>query len=92
MSVFREYAEYYDLLYSDKDYTGEANFVRERLGTLKQGATLLELGSGTGRHAQAFSELGLRVTGVDLSPEMVEQARRRNCEGAGRELSPEFHV
>src|SRR6187200_623757 len=77
MSVFREYAEYYDILYKDKDYSGEVDFVLDCLGPVPPGAELLELGSGTGRHAESLAKRGLGVTGVDMSAEMVEQARRR---------------
>ncbi len=78
MSVFNAYAQFYDLLYRDKDYAQEARFVNECL-VQKGGsiADLLELGCGTGRHAVQFSALGHSVTGVDMSPEMVEQAKNR---------------
>lgn len=76
--VFDEYARYYDLLYRDKDYAGEVRFVHEQLA-LQGGApgALLELGCGTGRHAIELGRLGYRVTGVDLSSGMVEQAAAR---------------
>jgi SAM-dependent methyltransferase len=76
--MFDSYAQYYDLLYKEKDYAGEARFVHEQL--LRQGGgagSLLELGCGTGRHAVEFVRLGQSVTGVDLSPLMVEQAKAR---------------
>lgn len=76
--VFDAYARYYDLLYRDKDYAGEARFVYEQL--LRQQGTvgsLLELGCGTGRHAVEFTKLGYAVTGVDLSENMVRQAVQR---------------
>lgn len=38
---------------------------------------LLDIGCGTGRHAVALAALGHLVTGVDLSPAMLEQARQR---------------
>lgn len=78
MSVFDHYARYYDLLYKDKDYPGEARFVHEQL--LKYGGQtgrLMELGCGTGKHAVEFAKLGWSVTGYDLSDAMVEQARER---------------
>jgi SAM-dependent methyltransferase len=76
--VFDGYAEYYDLLYRDKDYAREAEFVHSQLkaGSVA-GPTLLELGCGTGRHAVEFSRLGYQVTGVDLSDGMVRQAKAR---------------
>ncbi len=76
--VFDAYAAYYDLLYQDKDYAGEAEYVR---GMLAQqgvsGGTILELGCGTGRHAEQFARMGFAVHGVDLSPGMVEAAQKR---------------
>jgi SAM-dependent methyltransferase len=92
MSVFREYAEYYDILYKDKDYSGEVDFVLDCLGPVPQGAQLLELGSGTGRHAEALAKRGFRVTGVDMSAEMVEQARRRFVGVPQAATTPTFAV
>ena len=78
MSLFAHYARYYDLLYRDKDYAAEAGFVHDHLA--RHGVPtgrLLELGSGTGRHALEFAKLGWAVQGFDLSPAMVAQARER---------------
>lgn len=77
-AIFDAYATYYDLLYRDKDYAGEARYVQELL--TRQGlrsGSLLELGCGTGGHAQQLAELGYRVHGIDASAAMVERARRR---------------
>ena len=76
MSSFNEgYAAYYDLLYRDKDYAGEAKFVRD---LLKQHApkarSLIELGCGTARHARELMAAGYRVLGVDLSHQMIARA------------------
>jgi SAM-dependent methyltransferase len=76
MNAFGHYSRYYDLLYRDKDYAGEAKFVlaaMERTGLVP--SEILELGCGTGKHAACFAQAGLRVAGVDLSQGMIEQAR-----------------
>jgi SAM-dependent methyltransferase len=39
---------------------------------------LLEIGSGPGRDGQFFQEAGLKVTCIDLSPEMVRLCRQKN--------------
>ena len=77
MAVFDEYARYYDLLYKDKDYAGEAAFVLDcltRAGCAPR--TLLDLGCGTGRHALALANRGLTVTGVDMSQTMLDMGAR----------------
>jgi SAM-dependent methyltransferase len=49
----------------------------EVLARARPGARLLDLGCGTGIDAGWFAGRGYSVIGVDLSPEMVRQARRR---------------
>ncbi len=78
MTVFANYARYYDLLYRDKDYAGEAAFINiliRKHAPLAQ--SLLELGSGTGRHAFLLAEQGCKVRGVEMSEAMLQQACQR---------------
>jgi SAM-dependent methyltransferase len=78
MSVFGSYSRYYDLLYRDKDYVSEAGYVRSLIQQYRPSAeSLLDLGCGTGRHALLLAEMGHRVSGVDLSEEMLASARER---------------
>jgi SAM-dependent methyltransferase len=78
MTVFGAYARYYDLLYQDKDYAGEAAYVASQLRALgSPPSTLLELGSGTGSHALELAALGFDVTGIDRSADMVARAETR---------------
>lgn len=75
MDRFGLYAKYYDLLYRDKDYAAEAAYVDHLIKAYSPGATtLLNLGSGTGRHDYELARLGYKITGVDISAEMIEQA------------------
>ena len=48
---------------------------KQLLPHLPQGARILDLGCGTGDLARALCEKGYRLTGVDLSEEMVKTAR-----------------
>lgn len=83
--VFDAYGAYYDLFYEDKDYAGEAEYVAALLrGHAPAASALLDLGCGTGGHAEWFAGMGWSVTGIDLSPTMLERAARRRSE-----LSPE---
>ena len=76
MEVFGAYARYYNLLYKDKDYAGEAQYVRSLIEAHSpQARTVLDLGCGTGRHDFLLAEMGYQVTGVDQSAGMLAVAR-----------------
>ena len=69
---FKDYANYYNLLYKDKDYKAEADYIHSLIQQFApQSKTLIDLGCGTGNHAFEFEKLGYEITGVDLSTQMV---------------------
>ena len=75
-AVFNAYSRYYDLLYRDKDYVAEAEYIAgllDRFGV--SGKRLLEFGSGTGKHGQLLAQRGYEVIGIERSAEMVAQAK-----------------
>lgn len=77
MSLFGEYARYYDLLYHDKDYAAEVAYVHEIIQKHCPTAhSVLNLGCGSGRHDRLLSEKGYAITGVDLSEDMLAAARQ----------------
>jgi SAM-dependent methyltransferase len=81
MAVFGAYARYYDLLYRDKDYAGEAQYVHNLIQRYVPGArSILELGCGTGAHAVLLVREGYSIHGVDLSTDMLERAEARLAE------------
>ena len=87
MSVFNQYSAYYDLLYHDKDYRAEADYVARKIReAAPAAATMLELGSGTGRHGRLLADMGFDIHGVELSVEMVELADQ-----AGRDSASAAH-
>lgn len=96
MSVFGTYSRYYDLLYRDKDYAGEAGYIRSLIEQYHPGAaSVLDLGCGTGRHALLLAEMGYRVSAVDRSEEMLVSARDRVRQQANQPtprpfVAPEF--
>jgi SAM-dependent methyltransferase len=78
MAVFKNYARYYDLLYRDKDYEAEADYVHSLIQRNAPGSSsIMELGCGTGKHAMLLAEKGYSVHGVDLSEGMLEEAESR---------------
>lgn len=71
-TVFATYSQYYDLLYRDKNYSAEVEYIDSLLNRYNiTGRELLEFGSGTGKHGRLLAELGYRVTGIERSEEMV---------------------
>jgi len=52
----------------------EVDFLARELG-LASGAMVLDVPSGLGRHALELARRGMRLTGVDLSRESIEEAR-----------------
>lgn len=78
--VFDAYARYYDLLYRDKDYAGEAEYVAAHIRKqAPQAKRILELGCGTGAHAEHLARMGYTVHGVDMSAAMLERAEARKA-------------
>lgn len=82
-SPFGNLAEVYDALVDwSKRLAREEPFYRrvfEEVGAKR----VLDAACGSGRHAAMFHAWGLRVEGADLSPEMIELARRRVGEPPG---------
>ncbi len=75
MSVFGNYARYYDLLNKDKNYRKEADYVHALIQKYAPDSkTILDLGCGTGRHDFLLAEKGYSITGVDISEQMLSIA------------------
>jgi len=76
---FNLYSDYYDLLYLDKNYKEEVDYVFSIIPN-KNGIKILELGCGSGGHAEFFCENGNLVHGVDLSNSMIEKAKDKKID------------
>ena len=79
MTTFQDYANYYNLLYKDKNYQSEADYI---IGLLKEYSKIpiteiLDLGCGTGKHDILLAETGFTVTGIDLSEKMIGIANKQ---------------
>jgi SAM-dependent methyltransferase len=77
--VFENYAKYYDLLYKDKDYKKEIDYIDSLIKkhSKKDNISVLDLGCGTGIHANYLSEKGYTVTGIDFSEDMIAIANQK---------------
>lgn len=81
MSQFDLYAAYYDLLYKDKDYQAETNYINTNIKKYAPDTkNIIELGCGTGIHAQLLTKKGYKVTGIDIAESMIAKAKSRNPE------------
>lgn len=65
--------------------TAEIGFLLQEL-PLSEGARILDIGCGTGRHSVELARRGFRVTGVDISTGMLQEARKA-AEQAGVQLT-----
>ncbi len=78
---FDVYAAFYDLLYKDKDYRGEALYIDQLITQFSNGdkaqMPLLDLACGTGKHLLELSDLGYsKLSGSDISASMIEVAKQ----------------
>lgn len=75
-TFFDQEAPLYDQNGFTQNTVQEVDFLVEELG-LQPGATVLDIGCGTGRHAIELARRGYVVTGVDLSTGMLAQAKAK---------------
>ena len=62
---------------NDEEAEGNAAGVLDLLG-VRAGQRVLDVACGGGRYSRAMARRGVRVTGVDLSEELLEEARERS--------------
>lgn len=69
-------SSHYHQLYAHRDNEEAARFIDRLVERLepRQGARILDVGCGTGRHAKCLAAMGFDVTGLDLSAESIKQA------------------
>ncbi len=75
----------YDILNADLDYTAWAKFIDEKIKAHSDidVSLVLDLCCGTGTMTLELDKLGYDMTGIDLSPEMLDIARQKATD-AGR--------
>lgn len=73
-AVYRRYARHYDFYFGKVFHQGRKLAI-EQMG-IQAGQHVLEVGVGTGLSLPEYPQ-GVRVTGIDLSPEMIEGATAR---------------
>jgi ubiquinone/menaquinone biosynthesis C-methylase UbiE len=78
INEFSEFAEEYDQIVVDElGYTAHWRLPQKVIEQLGRGpAHVLDLGCGTGISSTLFFEQGYAVTGVDIAPGMIDQAKQ----------------
>lgn len=82
--TFQLYAQYYDLVYADKEYAAEADYIMslfDRFGTTKP-QSIIELGCGTAIHSTLLAQRGFNLHAIDLSADMLRLAEARVSQSA----------
>lgn len=89
IELYGDWAKRYDDDLAAVGFFGHQSTARtlvDNLDVATGAASVLDAGAGTGLGGVALAELGVvDITGIDLSPEMLEQAERK---GVYRELAP----
>lgn len=87
MQAYTVFAKVYDKFMTDIPYGLWADMIGGALESRQiAGGKLLELGCGTGCFTALMARRGYAVTGIDVSPDMLKQAKRRLAR-AGLEAS-----
>lgn len=73
---FNGHAPEYDGNCFTQNTTAEVDFLTKML-RIAAGASVLDIGCGTGRHDIELARRGFKVTGLDVSAGMLEQARKK---------------
>lgn len=88
MKSFTQYSSYYDLIYKDKDYKSEAEYLKSIINHLDNNArTILEFGSGTGKLGLALESHGFEIIGIEKSPIMHKTAQKIGFNGILGDIS-----
>jgi len=72
---YRRIARFYDTIV--EPFNASLRRYVAKVAGPRKGMRILEVGCGTGTNLELFAEAGCEVSGVDLSPSMVDLARRK---------------
>jgi SAM-dependent methyltransferase len=71
---------FYHVLYDERNEQEANEFLNNLVALLnpEPGASALDLACGAGRHSRALASHGLKVSGCDLSPNSIEEAKKNS--------------
>jgi SAM-dependent methyltransferase len=72
------YFDIYNIIYKNKNYSSEVKYLIKLFKILNiKSKTILDLGSGTGKHLFFFLDKNYKITGVEKSQAMIEHADKK---------------
>ena len=76
---YTELAKYYDKIYHYVDYNEQVDFFLKLIDKFadSRNKKILDLACGTGKHANLLHKKGFEVTGIDISDDMIQEARNK---------------
>jgi SAM-dependent methyltransferase len=77
--MFKKYAKIYDYFNLDKNYKREINYLLKIIKKFKKKKVykILDIGCGTGNHANLLAKKKFFIVGLDKSPEMIDMAKKK---------------
>jgi SAM-dependent methyltransferase len=76
--IFDAYSKYYNLIYQNKNYKTEVDYIHKLISKFNySNKNILELGSGTGGHANFFVDKGYTVHGIEKSKSMIANCKKK---------------
>lgn len=77
----------YEQVRVGKKWDGEHQAIRQLLAYVPEGSRVVDIPTGTGRLYPFFKERGFKVYGLDVSTDMIEQAREK-----AKAIGADFHI
>lgn len=75
---YTKFASYYDAIYDEiVDYESQADWIEKIFDIFHNGKikSILDIGCGTGNYTFAFAKRDHKVTGIDISADMIREAK-----------------
>lgn len=83
--LYKDFAKYYDSVYSQKKYQKEVDFIDKVLKKNTKEKSILDVACGTGNHAKLLEKKGYVVLGIDKNKEMLDIAKGKTKKAKFRE-------
>lgn len=76
--LYKKFANYYDKIYRNVDYSGESEFIKfaVRKHKTSSGIELMDMACGTGSHSEILKDY-FKITGIDINEDMLQIARNK---------------